>query len=331
MLKMDRGSKDLGLRLSRDVKYELPVASPYLKLLDLAFRIVSMDIPMRCYAEGDETRISDEPPEAAIIVPFPSSQIPQNTQWNGFNDNFDCVLPIGHYDTVFLLGISVYYDSLLHRLIQILSASRNDEFRERQLTSRLLKFIPIHRHELLYASKDNPILLNELYRIKLGYSCGEDCSSQRILTIIDILDEALNVDIDVQARDVQGGQLYDGNTEHVRPIASSTQEAMESSERRREDAKAVTKPMSVNWYHVRYCVGDWVPLLLSAIALKRCMLYVSQDSLTEELRTEYKSSHLWRRPQWQYPGALLKCLPIDTELGYPYIEVRPIILYMPYL
>ena len=282
---------------------------------------------MRCYSEGEETVIGSHDPPAKpgarrFIVERSSAQISPHMQWNGFEDNFDCTLPIAHQYTVFLIGISGYYDSLLHRMRQVLSAWPLAE-PERKTLEGILHDTKITRYKLTVGSDDWRERADPQYGNNVGSCCAEDIFKQRPLS--QFLSEALEKDIShsgsasgskrIAPRDTEKGQSTEENLERKIEIG---QDRCGQVEERKEP----------RWYHVRYCVGNWAPLLLSAIGIKKCLLPMPIDDLIEDIR----KGNLLKGPQWQFPGAAIKSIetPNDlTVLDRP--STSPIVLSLPYL
>ena len=361
-LVVDQGPKPSRLKLGPKLQSQLGVSNHYLEFLDHRFRIASAGIPMRCYSELKRTpnwefntphKIQND-----MIVSRFSSRISQSTQWNSFEDSFECDLLTSHYYMVFFIGTHGIYDSLLCRIRELLQPSIREKFGHTgsplNLLNGALRAAIIYCYDVPVAPEDWRDPANLLKEDEVNPQRSDESSPLRgsTMTIDDFFCQVLKDDIKGHVLDVMNKKAYIGllersdtvkDDERLRKGRKRKQERREQGQLQRQGAEGkqtevdlIHSPTKLNWYHLRYPVGDWVPLLLSAIALKKGIPFLAQEYLTEGLRIGSNNKTLLNRPHWQYPGASLRPYPMTVgPKDHPeiaqMIQMEQFVIYLPYL
>ena len=266
--------------------------SAYVLQLNNSYRVLATGIPTRCYTEALPIATCREPNERIffsgrnIAVPERDSQICRFAQWNNFKDEFQSKLEATHFSIVTCIGSAKHYLSLLMKIRDILSDESLAQLQRNQdsLTDILAR-TSVQCYSFQTVPLDSPLPLSfpeSVLQFPLGgrlntaHGLQTDRTSFKALSLKDLIRRAFS-----------GYDFPPWGTD---------------SDRKELNIPGAHRDDWVDWYHVRHCVGDWVPLLQSAIYQAKDMAPTSDESLTADLWHGFFRKFNLRRLTWQYPS-----------------------------
>ena len=314
-------------KMWKKMQEQVHFPSPFSEFLDIKFRIVSMDIPIRCYSLGNEDRYGpfSRNQEGLARHPRPAMgphefQLSQYAQWNGFDDHFEPFLPDGahNYDMRFGDGgDDKYYRSLYERIHALVQSSEQQRpIDKHTIREEILRQVDVHHH---FLTPDDLVSTSTGTLSNGAETPGSPISNQPLptfaLSLFHILEKAVATDPEFKEIDFQSQGSFNENGEIIVPGEESLSR--------------------IEWLHVEHCVGNWALVLLAAIAIRKRQPLISRENLTGDLWKGFLQKIHQERPDWQYPTPSFQTIPQfqgpanhSSSLG---AQIGQTVLFFPYL
>ena len=277
------------------LRRELRLHNEYLLDLDHRFRILARNIFLRCYSEGLKTDLiikdeQDRKPIRTVFVTYLNSQISCYAGHDRFDDWYDKVFKADYHLMLQQIGHGDNLESIASYIAKSVSPQEvQQSLSARELRSTILEGTVVCRPLVVGPPSFSELLQQAMERSGSSMKFPLDYAPE---TLQHFLQSAVNAPALLDA-DNHRDDSAEGSSEMIS-----------------NEGIAHYQESRFSWYHIRYCVGSWAALLLSAIALRDGDVKIPVEALTEHLWGGVEEKMRLDRPEWAFPSPFFRVLPI---------------------